>query len=380
MNELDWIADVSLDQLKAGYVEQAEHYTCLCCGRRFEKGVIYPDDGILYEAGKYTRVHISREHHSVFRHLLSLDKSVTGLTDLQRKLLALFHEGKSDAEVQKALDMGSTSTVRNHRFLLKERERQAKVFLALMEMLRAGDGEGAAGAAPAAGPHRADRSRQPAGGADQVLTRYFPYGTEGPLRSIPRAPEQRLTVLAVVAGRFEMGRPYTEKEVNLVLEPVLTDYVTLRRYLVDYGFLQRTNDGSQYWRSEKQEENRMDRKAELKRLAKEAKTDAGVYQIKNVRSGKVFIESTRNLKTINGQQFQLEMGSHRNKQLQQEWNEFGKEAFVVEVLEILEKEDSPYFDERDALKKLKAKWLTQLRPVGDRGYHSEREIESGEEQ
>ncbi|MBJ6950597.1 DUF2087 domain-containing protein, partial [Vibrio cholerae] len=25
------------------------------------------------------------------------------------------------------------------------------------------------------------------------------------------------------------------------------DFVTLRRYLIEYGFLDRTDDGSQYW-------------------------------------------------------------------------------------------------------------------------------------
>jgi len=112
----------------------------------------------------------------------------------------------------------------------------------------------------------------------------------------------------------------------------------------------------------------MDRK-ELKRLAKEIKTDAGVYQVRNIRNGKVYVESTRNLKSINGQVFQLNMGSHRIPTLQQEWNAFGQEAFVFEVLEILEKEESAYFDELDALKKLKAKWVQQLQPFGERGYN-----------
>lgn len=60
----------------------------------------------------------------------------------------------------------------------------------------------------------------------------------------------------------------------------------------------------------------MDRRAELKQLAKETKTEAGVYQIRNNRSGKVWIHSSRNVKTINGQRFMLDMGSHHNKQLQ----------------------------------------------------------------
>ncbi|HYF80810.1 MAG TPA: GIY-YIG nuclease family protein [Symbiobacteriaceae bacterium] len=112
----------------------------------------------------------------------------------------------------------------------------------------------------------------------------------------------------------------------------------------------------------------MDRK-ELKRQAMEMKTESGVYQIRNLSNGKLFVDSTRNFKTLNGQKFMLEMGSHRNKALQLEWNQLGPDAFVFEVVEMLKKPEEGYFDEVDALKKLKAKWMEQLQPYGERGYH-----------
>ncbi|MEJ8548806.1 GIY-YIG nuclease family protein [Brevibacillus borstelensis] len=113
----------------------------------------------------------------------------------------------------------------------------------------------------------------------------------------------------------------------------------------------------------------MNRKEELKQQYKEMKTEAGVYQIKNIKNNKILIESTRNLKTINGKKFQLKAGSHFNKQLQQDWNEYGEDAFVFEVLEVLKKKETGYFDEADALKKLEQKWLDELQPYGDRGYN-----------
>jgi hypothetical protein len=116
----------------------------------------------------------------------------------------------------------------------------------------------------------------------------------------------------------------------------------------------------------------MDR-SELKRMAKEIKTEAGIFQIRNTRNGKLFVEMTRNLKTINGQLFSLQTGGHPVKQLQQEYDEMGAEAFVVEVLELLEKPETGYFDERDALKKLKQRWLDQLQPYGERGYNTLKE-------
>ena len=63
------------------------------------------------------------------------------------------------------------------------------------------------------------------------------------------------------------------------------------------------------------------------------------------------------------------MGSYQNKLLQNEWTVFGAEAFVFEVLEILEIPEVGYFDAKDALKKLKEKWLAELQPYGERGYN-----------
>ena len=113
----------------------------------------------------------------------------------------------------------------------------------------------------------------------------------------------------------------------------------------------------------------MERKKELKRIYKESETEAGVYQIKNTKNKKVFVVSTMNLKTINGKKFQLEMGGYKNEKLQKEWNEYGKEAFVFEVLEVLEKKDDEYFNAKEELEKLEEKWLDKLQPFGDSGYN-----------
>ncbi|MNH44279.1 hypothetical protein D3C79_1063980 [compost metagenome] len=72
---------------------------------------------------------------------------------------------------------------------------------------------------------------------------------------------------------------------------------------------------------------------------------------------------------MNGKQFQLEMGGHMNKALQQEWNEYGKDAFEFEVLELLKKKEGEFVDSKDALQKLKDKWIEELQPFGERGYN-----------
>ncbi len=116
----------------------------------------------------------------------------------------------------------------------------------------------------------------------------------------------------------------------------------------------------------------MDRKKELKQHYKEIEIKAGVYQIKNTKNEKIFVGSTKNLKTLNGAKFMLENGGHSNKRLQAEWMHFGKDSFVFEVLEILEKKVDIYFNEKEELEKLEEKWLNKLQPFGEGGYNQEK--------
>lgn len=116
----------------------------------------------------------------------------------------------------------------------------------------------------------------------------------------------------------------------------------------------------------------MDRKKELKQQFKEIKIEAGIFQIKNIKNDKIFIGSTRNFKTLNGTKFALENGSYSNKMLQKEWSEYGKGAFEIEIVEILKAKDDPYYNEKEELEKLEEKWLNQLQPYGERGYHQEK--------
>ena len=47
---------------------------------------------------------------------------------------------------------------------------------------------------------------------------------------------------------------YSECEVNEILKPIYDDYMTIRRYLIMYGFMERTRDGRQYWLTNWEEE------------------------------------------------------------------------------------------------------------------------------
>lgn len=372
ISELFWSA--SFEDLKSGYIQEDDHYVCLLCGKKIEKGIVYPEEGVFYEAGRYMRIHIEQVHQSVFEYLNSLDKKLTGLTDHQSSLVRLFYQGKSDPEVQKEMGIGSASTIRNHRFSLKEKERQSKVYLVIMELLKEKNkNEPIFSNPPKTAKMVDDRYKVTQQDSDKLLKTLFPEGTEGPLKTFSIKEKHKLVVLQEIVKRFQDERTYSEKEINQILKLVYHDFATLRRYLIEYGFLDRTPDGSQYWlrkESMDKEDTTMDRKQELKRQYKETKTQAGVYQIRNTKNLKILIESTPNLKSINGKRFGLEMGGHTNKLLQNELKEFGADSFVIEVLEILETPEEGYFDAKDALKKLKQKWLDMLQPYGERGYNT----------
>jgi len=73
--------------------------------------------------------------------------------------------------------------------------------------------------------------------------------SEKPLRLavFPAKEKKKYITLLFIVESFAKERYYTEKEVNQVLSEIYVDFATIRRYLVDYGFLGREKDGSRYW-------------------------------------------------------------------------------------------------------------------------------------
>jgi len=82
-------------------------------------------------------------------------------------------------------------------------------------------------------------------GSDKVLRNFLT--DDGRLHTIPTRRAKRLVVLDHIAQRFDLGRTYSEAEVNEVLRGFHADYPALRRYLVDDQFLSR--EDNVYWRS-----------------------------------------------------------------------------------------------------------------------------------
>jgi hypothetical protein len=393
MIDVEKLLSASMPDMKRGYSEDPDFYECLLCGKKIEKGTVWQQDELFYEAGKFMGVHIRKMHVSVFDFLIGLDKKTTGLSDHQNGLLRLFYQGKSDSEIQKTIGVGSSSTVRNHRFALKERERQAKIFLTLMDILKSGKKSPALVA-----PHRTavmvdDRYSVTEDENDTILKNYFYKGLDGPLKTFSMKEKHKVAVIRQLIKRFEPDRFYSEKEVNEILKGAYEDFATIRRYLIEYGLMERKPDGSRYWVKKDEEQGRsmsirtaadtkptqrkanerkgedMDRRKELLDQYKQIKSEAGIYQIRNKIDNKIYVVMTPNLKNMNGRRFELSMGSYKNAGLQADWNRLGEDAFAFEVLEVLKEKEDGFFDKKDELKKLEKKWLDKLQPFGDKGYN-----------
>ncbi len=248
LSEIFW--NSSVEEIKKGYIykDATGEYICLICGRSYVKGIIYPEADILYEAGKYIEVHIQKEHSSTFEFLLNLDKKYTGLTDHQKNLLRFFNKGYSDSDIVREQESGSTSTIRNHRFTLREKEKQAKVFLAIMELLNKKTPKKES----LVNVHRSatmtdERYVTTEEESEQTLSRYFKQGLDGPLSELPAREKRKIIILKHIVKNFELNRKYSEKEINEVLKGIYPDFATIRRYLIEYGFMDRQDDGSLYW-------------------------------------------------------------------------------------------------------------------------------------
>jgi hypothetical protein len=245
ISDLFWTC--SMDELELGIATRLEskERVCLVCGMTFEPGRVYPSGEAFFDQARAASEHIETEHGGIYSFLLSLDKRLTGLTEHQRELARMFKEGKTDAAIAHGLGGLSASTVRNHRFAFREKAKQARIFLAIAELMER--------AAPAASEfvavHRNatmvdERYAVTKAEDEEIASTYFDGDA---LKRFPRKEKHKLPILRRIAALFEPGRKYTEKEVSDAIRPVFRDYATIRRYLIEYGFMDREEGGGEYW-------------------------------------------------------------------------------------------------------------------------------------
>ncbi len=252
--------NATINELKQGFIfdKVDNNYTCLICGQQYEAGVIYPVDNLLYDAHKAVQHHIRTQHSSVFNYYLGLGKIYTGLSASQTELAKLFYKGYSDKEIVEMTESNSTSTIRNQRFSIREKYKQAKILTALVEMLEEQMAQAKHGRQMASDDkdlvdfHRTatnvdERYAITQAEKDAVLGRYFGPNNEVLIHDFPAKEKKKIIIMQHIIKEFESNNNYTEKQINEVLKKYYDDYVTIRRYLIQYGFLDRSKDGEHYW-------------------------------------------------------------------------------------------------------------------------------------
>ncbi len=80
----------------------------------------------------------------------------------------------------------------------------------------------------------------------------------------------------------------------------------------------------------------MSTKKENKNAYKLIKLRAGIFQVKNLINNKIYLQASTDLdRGYNSDRFQLNAGLHSNKELQNDWNASGANAFEYSLVDEL---------------------------------------------
>ncbi|MBU5227260.1 DUF2087 domain-containing protein [Clostridium senegalense] len=247
--ELFW--DATIEEVKKGYVENDDSYKCIICEEIFTKGRIYEIESCLYDAKKTMEMHIKDKHSSVIEYLLGMNSSFTGISDVQRELLMLMAEGLCDKDMASKLGVAQ-STIRNHRYKLREKEKQARLFLAIMDLISKDTKKkiNKVDKDILCDAHKTatiidDRYNVTDKERNTIIKTYM--DETGAIKTYPSKEKKKIIILKEVVKNFSKGKIYSEKEINRILKRIYEDYASLRRALVEYGFIERSNDCSGYW-------------------------------------------------------------------------------------------------------------------------------------
>ena len=249
------IENANITELKDGFtlserlIDNEKVYTCLFCNASFGADDIYPFKKLLVNGKRAVKLHIYHEHGEVFNNLLEMDKTQTGLTDTQKEFLLNYYNGMnydkdvSDKEIAEKMNI-SPSTVRFQRYSFREKAKQAKIILALAELLEEMEEK------HKVWKEKEAKSAKPVDEDEKMLEILFSSMSPLVLKTFDfkkKREEKRILILKTIVGQFEKGKKYTNKEVDAILKEIYDDYVTIRRSLIDYGFMERTGDNREYW-------------------------------------------------------------------------------------------------------------------------------------
>jgi len=244
------IENLTIEEIKKGYRfdNETKTYICNVCDKRYDIGEVFKINDRFFEAHRAIEIHVETSHGDRFSNLLNLESKYNNLTQNQKELFKYIHSGLSDRDISNILKI-SPSTVRNQRFVFREKAKQAKLYLAIYEESTTHN------------TMTEDKIIGIHNGATMVDDRYIvterekekiinnSFSSLSPLKLITFSGKQKkkLVILSKIAENFDKGKTYSEKEVNEILVSIYNDFAEIRRYLIEYGFMDRTVNGSEYW-------------------------------------------------------------------------------------------------------------------------------------
>lgn len=114
---------------------------------------------------------------------------------------------------------------------------------------------------------------------------------------------------------------------------------------------------------------------ELIKNYKEIAPRMGVFCIKNLSNGKVFLASSKNLHgIIDSHKIRLNNNMYFNTELQNDWNALGEKSFKMEILEELKSETKTLKELEDDLEIIEAIWVENFSPLNEKTYNKSEKI------
>lgn len=253
---IEKLLTLSLEELENGYAYHPETdcYICHICGRSFENGEIFKVGDHYYDAAKRVRIHMKEEHPNMLDILASNDKKYTGITENQKDLLMMIFLGMTDSEMAKKTGT-APATIRHQRFIFREKAKQAKLFLSIYELAMRGADHSKHSKCEKdeiIDSHRGatmldDRYFTTKAEEEKILSTLFSSLSPLKLETFSSKEKKKIVILKKISEQFERGKKYSEKELNTIIKEIYGDFATIRRYLIEYGFMERTNDCKEYW-------------------------------------------------------------------------------------------------------------------------------------
>lgn len=241
---------LTIDEIKKGYRldKEASAYVCNYCNKKFQEGQVYSIGENFYVPEHAAADHIETEHGGNMNQLLYSDSKYNTLTDNQKELLSLFYADMSDSEIAKKLGL-SASTIRHQKFTFREKAKQYKLFLAMFEHVFEDKPKNEESIIPIHNhaTYYDDRYVITEEERTRILKTSFESLEPLRLKVFSSKEKKKVVIMTKIIEQFQLGKKYTEKEVNEILKPIYDDYALIRRFLIMYGFIERADDGSLYW-------------------------------------------------------------------------------------------------------------------------------------